>query len=326
MPYGTMKARTGDPYQWIHSHFEADLAKKARGQMTEAWDTTMNTPKSKKGMFKGKTLAALKAELAKLKKNPNKTEALKTKEHELTFAIRAKQKDKFGSIKESTDDEMFEGVLGRMKNLAFGNGGVPDRPNVTGRVEKCANCGHDLRKDPNSSRLTHANFKDDAACKAASRHNNPEGLSHEVMGEDCYGSASPTPSCEPDVDTLSFNTNYDSTTNKTSVNVNASGAKAAELLRMLKLAGMAPEVELTEDASKTPKTTKEEESEPWANEPNEQTLSIDAQVNMGNDLHGPHKQFKKEYPGDNPMTIANNAIKATESKLRAKFNALTEGK
>jgi hypothetical protein len=51
----------------------------------------IKTDPSKKGMFKGRSLESLKAELEKLKKTTNKTEALKKKEHELMFAIRAKK-------------------------------------------------------------------------------------------------------------------------------------------------------------------------------------------------------------------------------------------
>jgi hypothetical protein len=72
-------------------------------ELTESWDTKMDTKEKDKGMFKGKTLAELKAELKKCKETPKKTEALKKKEHQLEFAIRAKQKNKWGKIKESIE-------------------------------------------------------------------------------------------------------------------------------------------------------------------------------------------------------------------------------
>lgn len=64
-------------------------------QISEKWDTNYETPKSKKGMFKGRTKASLKKQLKGLKNNPNKTDALKTKEKEINFALRAK--NKFGT-------------------------------------------------------------------------------------------------------------------------------------------------------------------------------------------------------------------------------------
>jgi hypothetical protein len=67
----------------------------------EAWDNKLHTKEKDKGMWEGWTLAELKAELKKLKDNPKKTESLKKREKQVTFAIRAKQKNKWGNIKES---------------------------------------------------------------------------------------------------------------------------------------------------------------------------------------------------------------------------------
>jgi hypothetical protein len=74
---------------------------KYQNVLNESWNEKMATKKKDEGKWKNYTLSELKAELAKCKKNPNKTEVLKKKEHQLTFAIRAKQKNKWGSIKES---------------------------------------------------------------------------------------------------------------------------------------------------------------------------------------------------------------------------------
>jgi hypothetical protein len=75
--------------------------------LNEAWDKKMNTPDSKKGMFKGKTKAELRSELAAAKKRSQKCkddgkkepQALKTKIKELQFALRAK--NKFGNVTEA---------------------------------------------------------------------------------------------------------------------------------------------------------------------------------------------------------------------------------
>jgi hypothetical protein len=82
----------------------SELMTEYRAPLLEAWDTNYETPKSKRGMFKGRSKESLKAELETLKKNPNKTDALKTKEHELEFALRAK--NNFGKVEESWDEEM----------------------------------------------------------------------------------------------------------------------------------------------------------------------------------------------------------------------------
>lgn len=94
------------------------IRKYAKRNVNEAWDKKMDTPKSKKGMFKGRTKASLKSELEKLKKNKNKTEALKTKEHELEFALRAK--NKFGKIDEGREDDALDVVWGTSKNRTVG--------------------------------------------------------------------------------------------------------------------------------------------------------------------------------------------------------------
>jgi hypothetical protein len=75
--------------------------------LNEKWDTKMNTPVSKKGMFKGKSqeelkssLSAAKKRAASLRKQGEKEPAsLKTKIKELEFALRAKHS--FGKVSES---------------------------------------------------------------------------------------------------------------------------------------------------------------------------------------------------------------------------------
>lgn len=69
--------------------------------LTEAWDKKMHTAEKDKGKWDNWTIEELKSELKKLKANPDKSSAHKKKEHQITFAIRAKQKNKWGKIKES---------------------------------------------------------------------------------------------------------------------------------------------------------------------------------------------------------------------------------
>jgi hypothetical protein len=65
----------------------------------EKWDTKMKTPESKKGMFSGKNLAELRKERAALKEKEKRTSAGSTKLKEVNFAIRAKQRNKWGKVK-----------------------------------------------------------------------------------------------------------------------------------------------------------------------------------------------------------------------------------
>jgi hypothetical protein len=67
-------------------------------KVDEKWDAKMHTKEKDKGMFKGKTIEELKAAKAKLMKKDTRTEAEQKKVKELTFAIRAKQTNKWGKV------------------------------------------------------------------------------------------------------------------------------------------------------------------------------------------------------------------------------------
>lgn len=57
-------------------------------ELEEKWPGKADVEKT--GEYSDKTIAELKAQLKKLKDNPNKTESLKKKERQIIFAIRAK--------------------------------------------------------------------------------------------------------------------------------------------------------------------------------------------------------------------------------------------
>ena len=84
---------------------EEPLGRAKKGdELAEAWGTKMKTPASKKGMWDGYTLAELKAKKKKLMDKEERSAAEQTKVKELNFAIRAKQKNKWGNVKESEQD------------------------------------------------------------------------------------------------------------------------------------------------------------------------------------------------------------------------------
>lgn len=78
-------------------------AKKEIGESTvsEKWDTKMKTKEKDKGMWDGYTVAELKKMKNDLMKKEERSAAEQKKVKQLTFAIRAKQKDKWGKVKES---------------------------------------------------------------------------------------------------------------------------------------------------------------------------------------------------------------------------------
>jgi len=77
------------------------LGRVRKDELGEAWKAKMNTPEKKKGMWNGYTVAELKAKKAKLMDKEERTAAEQTKVKEINFAIRAKQKNKWGAVKES---------------------------------------------------------------------------------------------------------------------------------------------------------------------------------------------------------------------------------
>lgn len=69
--------------------------------VNEKWDTDSQIPASEKGKYNGWTLEELHAERNKLKEKRERSEKESSRLREINFAIRAKQKDKWGKIKES---------------------------------------------------------------------------------------------------------------------------------------------------------------------------------------------------------------------------------
>ena len=87
----------------------AELAETRRRRLGEKWDTEMKTAEKDKGKWDGWTLAKLKARHKTLMDKATRTAAEQTEVKQINFAIRAKQKDKFGKIN--------EGALGTIAKL-----------------------------------------------------------------------------------------------------------------------------------------------------------------------------------------------------------------
>jgi hypothetical protein len=87
----------------------AELAETRRRRLGEKWDTDMKTAEKDKGKWDGWTLAKLKARHKTLMDKATRTAAEQTEVKQINFAIRAKQKDKFGKID--------EGALGTIAKL-----------------------------------------------------------------------------------------------------------------------------------------------------------------------------------------------------------------
>ena len=83
---------------------EPELAE-GRKKVAEKWGTEMHTAEKDKGKWDGYTIADLKAKKKKLMDKEERSAAEQKTVKQIDFAIRAKQKDKFGAIKKESVDE-----------------------------------------------------------------------------------------------------------------------------------------------------------------------------------------------------------------------------
>jgi hypothetical protein len=93
-----------------------------------------------------------------------------------------------------------------------------------------------------------------------------------------------------------------STDSPDTVNVTATDEDAHTLVAILKAAGLPYKEHEAKIIAATP--CGEQVEEEYANEPNEVTMSTDFMVNkLAGGLNRAKSQYKKEYPGDNPMAV-----------------------
>lgn len=78
--------------------------------LNEKWGVEMKTKEKDKGMWDGWSVSELKAEKKKLMDKESRSAAEQKKVKQLTFAIRAKQKDKWGKVKEGVEEAVFPGA------------------------------------------------------------------------------------------------------------------------------------------------------------------------------------------------------------------------
>ena len=125
-------------------------------------------------------------------------------------------------------------------------------------------------------------------------------------------------------DRLNVTTNMSSDGTK-DVTINAQGDKADELLQMLKMAGMRAhddhdhssmsEPEVIMISSDDEEMMEADRVTDYSNTPEEEYQTVDSIIRQGNDLNREKRQYKKEYPGDNPMS---------ESLIDADLDAMLE--
>jgi hypothetical protein len=110
------------------------------------------------------------------------------------------------------------------------------------------------------------------------------------------------------------------------VSVTANGEEdALNLFR--KLAGM-PQIAIAqseEPCDGAMEIEVDEERDPeYVNSPREQVAPLSAAIPSGNDLHRSKRQYKKEYPGDNPMAVAESKKDTSWDKYTSILKGLTK--
>ena len=100
---------------------EPELAE-GRKKVAEKWGTEMHTAEKDKGKWDGYTIAELKAKKKKLMDKEERSAAEQKTVKQIDFAIRAKQKDKFGAIKKESVDE----AKSKGKKPDADGDGIPD--------------------------------------------------------------------------------------------------------------------------------------------------------------------------------------------------------
>ncbi len=107
---------------------------------------------------------------------------------------------------------------------------------------------------------------------------------------------------------------------KEDVNINISANGEHDAMNLIrKLAGMQPMVAVQSPESEVRDvelTQMEEERDiEYTNTPREETAGVDAAIPAGADLNRAKKQYKKEYPGDNPMAVKEEQLWKSYEKL-----------
>jgi hypothetical protein len=133
---------------------------------------------------------------------------------------------------------------------------------------------------------------------------------------------------------INVNTNASSDGSK-NINITADGEAAEQLLQMLKIAGLghgaaAAQAQDTissgsgvEMCDEPIEIEMDEAEEQYANTPEECYQGVDTIIHQGDDMNREKKQFKKEYPGDNPMAVENIDVVSNMGRdLMAEYQAM----
>jgi hypothetical protein len=312
MPYGTKKARDGDPYEWVAGRFHQDM--KMRG-LREA---EAAAPVAESGAFiPGRTVywRGKAGEVDRVEGNkcfvhrPNgemdvwPTRECSTEKQGMLDTLKKDVSSIGQGIKnfvmnkpEPMDEELNE--LAKLAGLSEAK-----KCNHTMEGEKCPvhglkECGSMTEaKKPDYLDFDKDGDKEEPMKKA---------LKDKEKVDECGpGTMSPMSSMGQDDGSLSINTSMNSDGTK-SVSVNATGNQADALAQMLKMAGIGghghAEPKAVVIQAGPEEQVEEERDVEYANTPDEEVENVDTIMHQGNDLHREKEQYAGMAKlGDNPM-------------------------
>jgi hypothetical protein len=336
MPYGTKKARDGDPYEWVAGRFHQDM--NMRG-LREAEPAPAMAPApagpaapapamAESGAFIPGRIVYWRGKAGRVDRvEGNKCFVNKANGEMDVWPTREVSTEKQGMLDTLGGD--IKGIGQGIKNFVMNKPDPMDEElnelaklaglseakkcNHTMEGKKCPvhglkECGSGMYEGKKPDYL---DFDKDGDKKEPMK----KALKDKEKVDECGpGSMSPMSNMNQDEGNMSINTSMNSDGTK-SVSVNATGNQADTLAQILKMAGLAAHQSVhggSEMSAEEPKAIviqagpeehiEEERDVQYANTPDEEVENVDAIMHQGNDLNREKEQYAgMPKAGDNPM-------------------------
>jgi hypothetical protein len=322
MPYGTKKARDGDPYEWVADRFHSDMG----GDKFSAGPNSLSTLPRKIDVDLSESGAFIPGRTVYWRGKAGEVDRV---EGDKCFVIRPNGEMDVWPTRECSTEK--QGMLDTLKKDAVGMGQgiknfVTNKPDpmdeelnelakLAGLAEakKCNNtmegksCPvHGLKECGSmteAKKPDYLDFDKDGDKKEPMK----KALKDKEKVDEC--GPGPMGSMDQDEGNMSINTSMNSNGTK-SVSVNATGNQADVLAQILKMAGLAAHHAMHSEQEPKgiviqagPEEQVEEERDvQYANTPDEEVENVDAIMHQGNDLHKEKEQYAGMAKlGDNPM-------------------------
>jgi hypothetical protein len=332
MPYGTKKARDGDPYEWVAGRFHQDMnmrgLRETEAAAPAAPAMAPAAPMAESGAFIPGRIVYWRGKAGRVDRvEGNKCFVNKANGEMDVWPTREVSTEKQGMLDTLGGD--IKGIGQGIKNFVMNKPDPMDEElnelaklaglseakkcNHTMEGKKCPvhglkECGSGMYEGKKPDYL---DFDKDGDKKEPMK----KALKDKEKVDECGpGSMSPMSNMNQDEGNMSINTSMNSDGTK-SVSVNATGNQADTLAQILKMAGLAAHQSVhggSEMSAEEPKAIviqagpeehiEEERDVEYANTPDEEVENVDAIIHQGDDLHKEKEQYAgMAKAGDNPM-------------------------